>query len=223
MEMMMRKREEVAATLELEVRTGSPVLHQFGTPIYRDQLRSDVAELKALNEELLEDVKQIWHMDKEGREWSDEHYQGGYTSYKSVPKLTEVLDSARRLEEWLEPHVRAFQEQAGLQDLPELKMTECWVNIMGEGTEHAFHQHRFSTVSGTYYVATPEGCSGISFEDPRVDRISAFKQRKVVEYPVHAGEVVLFESWMRHKVAANCAGSERISISFNYHGEDVAG
>jgi uncharacterized protein (TIGR02466 family) len=28
---------------------------------------------------------------------------------------------------------------------------------------------------------------------------------------------VLFESWLRHEVAANTAGGERISVSFNYN------
>jgi uncharacterized protein (TIGR02466 family) len=29
--------------------------------------------------------------------------------------------------------------------------------------------------------------------------------------------VVLFESWLRHEVAANQAEEDRVSISFNYH------
>jgi uncharacterized protein (TIGR02466 family) len=38
-----------------------------------------------------------------------------------------------------------------------------------------------------------------------------------VTYPVEAGQVILFESWLRHEVAANPVDAERISISFNYH------
>ena len=30
------------------------------------------------------------------------------------------------------------------------------------------------------------------------------------------GKLVLFESWLRHEVAANPLAAERISISFNY-------
>jgi uncharacterized protein (TIGR02466 family) len=32
-----------------------------------------------------------------------------------------------------------------------------------------------------------------------------------------AGHLVLFESWLRHEVAANSSTTERISISFNYN------
>ena len=41
---------------------------------------------------------------------------------------------------------------------------------MGQGTEHSFHQHNRSTISGTYYVQTPRKCSSLLFEDPRLDR-----------------------------------------------------
>jgi uncharacterized protein (TIGR02466 family) len=37
-----------------------------------------------------------------------------------------------------------------------------------------------------------------------------------VTYPARAGELILFESWLRHEVVANPVRSERISISFNY-------
>ena len=36
-----------------------------------------------------------------------------------------------------------------------------------------------------------------------------------VTYPAEAGHVILFESWLRHEVAANRVPEERISISFN--------
>ena len=38
-----------------------------------------------------------------------------------------------------------------------------------------------------------------------------------ITYPAEAGNVILFESWLRHEVAANRVEEERISISFNYN------
>jgi uncharacterized protein (TIGR02466 family) len=79
-------------------------------------------------------------------------------------------------------------------------------------------------ISGTYYVRTPRGSPGLKFEDPRLSRMMAAPPRKGdaaslahVTYPVEAGQVILFESWLRHEVAANPVDAERISISFNYH------
>jgi uncharacterized protein (TIGR02466 family) len=37
-----------------------------------------------------------------------------------------------------------------------------------------------------------------------------------VTVPAEQGNLVLFESWLRHEVAPNPTEAERISISFNY-------
>jgi uncharacterized protein (TIGR02466 family) len=93
-------------------------------------------------------------------------------------------------------------------------------------TAHSLHLHPNSTVSGTYYVRTPAGTSGLKFEDPRLSRLMAApprlaeprpENRSFVTYPARPGQVLLFESWLRHEVPANPAATERISISFNYH------
>ena len=105
-------------------------------------------------------------------------------------------------------------------------MTDCWVNIMPPTAAHSLHLHPLAFISGTYYVATPTGCSGLKFEDPRLDRFMAAPpklpdakpaHRTQVTYPAEAGTVILFESWLRHEVAANQIDDERISISFNFN------
>jgi uncharacterized protein (TIGR02466 family) len=93
-------------------------------------------------------------------------------------------------------------------------------------TAHSMHLHPLSFISGTYYVATPVGCPGLKFEDPRLDRFMAAPPRLPqhnppnrvhVTYPAVAGNIILFESWLRHEVAANRVEAERISISFNFN------
>jgi uncharacterized protein (TIGR02466 family) len=105
-------------------------------------------------------------------------------------------------------------------------MTDCWVNIMPRRTAHPLHLHPLSTLSGTYYVHTPTGSPGLKFEDPRLERFMAAPPRRAgaraanrswVTLPAAAGRLLLFESWLRHEVAANPAGGERVSISFNYN------
>ncbi len=106
-----------------------------------------------------------------------------------------------------------------------LRMTDCWVNVMPRLAVHSLHLHPLSVLSGTYYARTPRGCSSIRFEDPRLDRFMAAPPRRAdcrpasrqhVTYPVEAGRVILFESWLRHEVAPNRTAAERVSISFNY-------
>lgn len=212
-----QRREAFPADVATESRRTPAVTPQFATLIYRERLRQDPEEIEWLNQELLLEAQRLRDSDTEGRRWSEHNYAGGYTSYGSQRSLNRFVPAAGELEGWLKTHLRAFTGQLQLLDVPDLFMTDCWVNIMGRGTEHVFHQHGSSTISGTYYVQTPTGCPGISFEDPRLDRIAALRRRSVVEYPVRAGEVVLFESWLRHCVAPNAAQEDRVSVSFNFH------
>ena len=47
-------------------------------------------------------------------------------------------------------------------------------------------------------------------------RKASARSRPWVVLPAESGTLVLFESWLRHEVAANPLTAERISISFNY-------
>jgi uncharacterized protein (TIGR02466 family) len=87
------------------------------------------------------------------------------------------------------------------------------------------HIHPLSVISGTYYVKVPKDASGIKFEDPRMDRFMAAPPKKSdakkanrTSYTINSkpGNLVLFESWLRHEVPASTSEEDRISISFNY-------
>lgn len=130
------------------------------------------------------------------------------------------------LEKLIDTHVRRFAAELEF-DLGErrLQMTDCWVNVMPRGVTHGLHLHPLSVISGTYYVRVPRGAPGLKFEDPRLDRYmgapprradAAERNRAWVVMPAVAGSLLLFESWLRHEVAANTARTDRVSISFNY-------
>jgi len=194
----------------------------FPTLVYNARLRA--ARWRALNNQLLRECRQLREDDAAGRHWSASSYPGGYTSYNSVSRLHRVSPTFAALERHLARHVKVFARRLEF-DLTgrALAMTDCWVNIMPRGVVHGLHLHPLSTLSGTYYVQTPKGSPGIKFEDPRLDRFMAAPPRRAgavnrpwVVLPAEAGSLVLFESWLRHEVAANPLASERISISFNY-------
>lgn len=180
-----------------------------------------------LRRELVKEAYQIRDHDDEGRRWSAKNYPGGFTSYASLCRLHRLSSTFMELEQRLNRHVRRFAKHLDF-DLEgrDLAMTDCWVNIMPRHVSHSLHLHPLSTISGTYYVKTPVGCSSLKFEDPRLSKFMAAPPRRAsarpenqafVSYPAKAGNVTLFESWLRHEVAANRVDSERISISFNYN------
>lgn len=197
----------------------------FPTHLYHAPLRK--GRLERINDELAEECDRLRAFDDAGRRWSARHYPGGYTSYASMNELHRFSSTFEALERQLKRHVRTFVRALEF-DLGgrELTMTDCWVNIMPPTAAHSLHLHPLACISGTYYVRTPEGCPGLKFEDPRLDRYMAAPPRKArcrpqnqvhLTVPAAAGHVTLFESWLRHAVAPNPVEAERISISFNYH------
>ncbi len=182
--------------------------------------------LNKLNEELLKEAYQIRDFDLEGQLWSKKRYVGGYTSYSSMDQLHQFSSTLMELERAISAHVQIFAKHLEM-DLQggTLGMSNCWLNIMPAQTSHSLHIHPNSVISGTYYLQTPRGCSGIRFEDPRLDNFMAAppkqdrcsrKNKQSALLRAKAGHLVLFESWLRHEVPASPVDKDRISISFNY-------
>ena len=201
-----------------------PLKAWFPTFIYCEKLQPK--GLARLNDDLANECHQLRDYDDEGRAWSAKNYPGGYTSYASMHQLHGFSSSFGDLEKKITKHVRDYAKALDM-DLSkrEVRMTDCWVNIMPPTAAHSLHLHPNSFISGTYYVRTPKGCSGLKFEDPRLSSLMAAppklpdardENRLYTTYPAEAGNVILFESWLRHEVAANRVDDERISISFNY-------
>lgn len=202
-----------------------PTRALFPTFVYADRLQR--TGWQALNRRLLQECLQFREDDVAGRRWSARNYPGGYTSYASLCRMQTISPTFAELERRLRRHVDAFALALDF-DLEgrELAMTDCWINVMPTQVVHGLHLHNLSTISGTYYVRTPKGSAGLKFEDPRLDRFMAAPPRREdarpenrtwFTQPAEAGNVVLFESWLRHEVPPNPAASERVSISFNYN------
>ena len=183
-----------------------------------------------MHKNLLKECYQFEKLDAPGREWSDENYAGGYTSYGSLTNLHQLSPYFAQLQRQLDPLVFRFAKKLemdfqGLAPRKALKLSSLWINIMPANVLHSAHIHPLSVISGTYYVRVPRGARGLRLEDPRLSsfmatppRLRGASQRNqwFVEVPAKAGSVILFESWLRHEVLPNPSQEDRISISFNY-------
>jgi uncharacterized protein (TIGR02466 family) len=196
----------------------------FPTLVYSGALRGP--RWRSLDTRLLRECRQLRVDDAAGRRWSARNYPGGYTSYGSANRMHTLSPTFATLARALDVHMARFARALEF-DLTgrDLTMTDCWVNIMGRGAVHGLHLHPLSTISGTYYVATPPRSAGLKFEDPRLGRYMAAPPRRSNARRAHrpwvvvaarAGGFLMFESWLRHEVPANESGGERVSISFNY-------
>ncbi|MCR8825974.1 2OG-Fe(II) oxygenase family protein [Pseudosulfitobacter koreensis] len=167
--------------------------------------------------------------DEAGQDWCEENGFPGYTSYASLTDLPWRFPIFADLVKALDKHVAAFAEDAGFDlDGRKLVLEDLWINILPEGGSHSGHIHPHSVVSGTTYVAMPEGASAIKFEDPRHAMMMAAPPRvkdvreelkPFIYIAPSVGDVLLWESWLRHEVPMNMSEDERVSVSFNYRWE----
>lgn len=164
--------------------------------------------------------------DEAGQEWCEQNGYAGYTSYASLDDLPWRFPIFGDLKKALDKHVAAFAKDLHF-DLGDkkLKLDSLWINILPEGGIHTSHLHPHSVISGTTYVSMPEGTSALKLEDPRSARMMAApgrskdapqKLQPFIYMQPSVGDVLLWESWLRHEVPMNMAEDERISVSFNY-------
>jgi uncharacterized protein (TIGR02466 family) len=196
----------------------------FVTRVYRAALAElgsapEAAELDAACRAIAED-------DRAGQRWCEKNHYPGYTSYASLNDLPWRFPVFKALVKALDRHVAAFAKDLDF-DLGgrKLALDSLWINILPEGGVHTSHLHPHSVISGTTYVAMPEGASALKLEDPRHAMMMAAPPRKAkarrenqsfIYVAPAVGEVLLWESWLRHEVPLNLSEEERISVSFNY-------
>ena len=196
----------------------------FVTRLYRAALaehapKIDPEELEASCFGMAED-------DEAGQAWCEENGYPGYTSYASLTDLPWRSPIFADLVKCLDAHVAAFCEDLEFDlDGRKLVLGNIWINILPEGGSHGSHIHPHSVISGTTYVSMPEGTSALKLEDPRSARMMAAPMRmkdareemkRFVSVAPAVGDVLLWESWLRHEVPMNMAEDERVSVSFNY-------
>jgi uncharacterized protein (TIGR02466 family) len=178
------------------------------------------------NRALLGACRAIADEDEAGQRWSKEKGYRGYTSYASLNDLPKRNPDIGDLKARLDKHAAAFARELHL-DLrgKRLRLDSIWINVLDPGGVHTGHIHPHSVLSGTYYVDVPTGASALKLEDPRHALMMAAPPRRedapeaertFVYVAPKAGEVLMWESFVRHEVPANAARKARVSISFNY-------
>ncbi len=187
----------------------------FATEIYQTNLGDF---FKKNQSDLLNEVTVLRQDDHAGRAWSKTSYPRGYTSYASANSMHRVSPTFAELELLIRKHVFKYVKQLGLGvSKNQLTMSTCWVNVMEEGCTHALHIHPQSVISGTFYLKMPSKSSAIRFEDPRYGLfMHRPPQNTHISLSAKPGDLILFESWLRHDVPLNLSKEPRISISFNY-------
>ena len=101
-----------------------------------------------------------------------------------------------------------------------------WANINPPGGYNQAHIHPNSLFSGAYYVKAPPNSGRLELMDPRPGVQQSMPPRKKVKLPRELwretyydavpGRIIMFPSWLWHKVEPNKSNDIRISVSFNF-------
>ncbi len=199
----------------------------FVTRLYHAALSEFKPKIDA--DELEQSCYVIAEDDEAGQEWCEVNDYPGYTSYASLTDLAWRFPIFKSLVKSLDKHVAAFAKDLEFNlDDRKLVLEDLWINILPEGGTHGSHIHPHSVISGTTYVAMPKGASALKLEDPRHAMMMAAPPRNkdarrelksFIYMKPKVGDVLLWESWLRHEVPMNGSEFDRISVSFNYRWE----
>jgi uncharacterized protein (TIGR02466 family) len=192
----------------------------FPTLLYEADLGDE-----ALLADLAHSIRTLAEDDAAGRRWSREKGYKGYTSYASLNDLPRRDPAFADLAKLLVKHATTFATELAF-DLPRKpKLDSLWVNLLRGPGHHSSHLHPHSILSGTLYVEVPPNAGAIRFEDPRLAQQMAAPARRAdapedrrafVTVTPRVGQLLLWESYLRHEVLPGTAKADRLSISFNF-------
>ena len=104
---------------------------------------------------------------------------------------------------------------------PDFKLIESWVNFLNNGEFQYDHTHPNCRVSGVYYYDTNGEDGEIRFTNPNpIMQFNGFPSdrmpRSSITYKPKVGRMILFPSWLTHRVNINNTTNQRVSITFNF-------
>jgi uncharacterized protein (TIGR02466 family) len=115
------------------------------------------------------------------------------------------------LAQYIDAHVHKFYPSSE----PPIRRTRSWFNICSTGMGQQWHAHARSVISGTVYMQVPDGA--IEFRSPNpYARLEQWPYQPTASRTPNDGDLVLWPSWLEHRVSDNTSDTLRISLSFDY-------
>lgn len=130
------------------------------------------------------------------------------------------LNQTPLLKEEILTRYKQFLKEANAKNIPELTLTASFLNIIQEHGFQYSHHHPEAVISGVYYHQVDNvNPSNIVFENPNavcdfIDPTGQLWPNYADETP-SAGKLIMFPSWLKHRVSLSRSKFERIAIAFN--------
>jgi uncharacterized protein (TIGR02466 family) len=192
-------------------------------PIMQVQLNLDL-------EKLIDFTLQIHNKDKKGSPHSPGSNRGGWQS-KDVTK--ENHEEFVRLKEKITHYSQLYHSEIfqGIKFKTNViqNITNMWISIYEKHHYREWHIHGMSTLSGTYYIKHDSSAESgnILFKHPNNHymRLAHWPEgtleipnevtSEIINVIPKSNVLIIFPSWLEHKVSANLKNDSRISLSFN--------
>jgi len=184
----------------------------FPTPVFIHQLEGN--EFNLVQSEIDSKINQI-RTTRQTSPWGDSvettfNFQGCNDLINfNITSLLDIIDK----------YSKQFCKDIGYEN-PQFKLIESWFNFTNQNGYQYDHSHPLSRLSGIYYYATTGEDGGTRFRDPNpITHFAGWPYDKLGRDSVlskpNVGKLVLFPSWLVHRVDKNNTQTERISVAFN--------
>jgi uncharacterized protein (TIGR02466 family) len=93
-----------------------------------------------------------------------------------------------------------------------------WGSHYQRGDSHDSHIHSMSTLSGTYWPIAEDRVSPIVFQNPSYSSMMQYPPTQEHYQYLHTpktGEMLIWPSWLQHKVPTQNNDAMRVAVSFN--------
>ena len=188
----------------------------FPVPLYKFEYPA--AELS--KNVIVDRIKEIETADP--TDISLKYSQGSYTSFYNRNDIFDERCLAQ-LKIFIQQSVSQVHKHCGLDG--ELMITRSWANINRKYSYHEQHHHCPNIWSGVYYVQAADDDATICFVNSNIINSSwPYAANKIYNNDlnssqtvcrVHTGMLLVFPSYLQHKVEQHMTDNERISIAFN--------
>ena len=186
--------------------------HLFDVPIQTTKLELNI-------DSLIDFCYELKHKNKKGTILSN---VGGWHSENIINEThTEFI----KLKNKIEDAANIFHHDLQFKKIYHQKIDNIWANINQKGHSNVFHDHPYSILSGAFYLTKGE-TAPIVFEHPFKDINTYFWKKSIIEewnttnvarwnIPPKPNILLIFPSWIQHKVSMNKENIDRITFSFN--------
>ena len=191
------------------------ILKLFPDPV----LKYKLDDYKNFNKDLEKYIYNLYEKDKKGLERSN---RGGWHSenFNLLEQDSIQKKFAIKVQEYV---LNCFQNMGWKIKDKNIRIKEMWAIINKNENFNVIHIHPNCYLSSAYYVKASKDCGEFIAENPNLAKRYVYPEIvnknelnvETARINIEEGDLLLFPSYLPHKVGKNKSGDDRIVISFN--------